>query len=164
MAQVRKGALAAAQDELDALRGIAADPALAKVSFLDINHANGLVAVAVPLLRGELLRAQGRHGEGIAALREAVAAENALNYDEPADWPLPVRPYLGAALLDTGDARAAEAAYRQDLAIYPDNGWSLYGLAQAQRKLGETQAAADSERRYAAAWQWADMPLTASRF
>jgi tetratricopeptide (TPR) repeat protein len=164
MAQVRKGALAAAQDELDALRGIAADPALAKVSFLDINHANGLVAVAVPLLRGELLRAQGRHGEGIAALREAVAAENALNYDEPADWPLPVHPYLGAALLDTGDARAAEAAYRQDLAIYPDNGWSLYGLAQAQRKLGETQAAADSERRYAAAWQWADMPLTASRF
>jgi tetratricopeptide (TPR) repeat protein len=164
MAQVRKGALAAAQDELDALRGIAADPALAKVSFLDINHANGLVAVAVPLLRGELLRAQGRHGEGIAALREAVAAENALNYDEPADWPLPVHPYLGAALLDTGDARAAEAAYRQDLAIYPDNGWSLYGLAQAQHKLGETQAAADSERRYAAAWQWADMPLTASRF
>jgi hypothetical protein len=164
MAQVRKGALAAAQDELDALRGIAADPTLAKVSFLDINHADGLVAVAVPLLRGELLRAQGRRSEGITALREAAAAEDALNYDEPADWPLPVRPYLGAALLEAGDARGAETAYRQDLAIYPDNGWSLYGLAQAQRKLGEAGAAEDSARRYAAAWQWADMPLTASRF
>lgn len=164
MAKVRKGALAEAQHELDALRTIAADPALAKISFLDINHADGLIAVAVPLLRGELLRAQGRHGEGIAALREAAAAEDALNYDEPADWPLPVRPYLGAALLEAGDARAAEAAYRQDLAKYPANGWSLYGLAQAQRKLGEAAAAQDSARRYAAAWQWADMPLTASRF
>jgi tetratricopeptide (TPR) repeat protein len=164
MAQVRKGALAAAQVELDALRDIAADPAVAKVSFLDINHADGLVAVAVPLLRGELLRAQGRHNDGIAALRDAAIAEDALNYDEPADWPLPVRPYLGAALLEAGDARAAEVAYRQDLAIYPDNGWSLYGLAQAQRKLGEAAAAQDSARRHAAAWQWADMPLTASRF
>jgi tetratricopeptide (TPR) repeat protein len=164
MAQVRKGALAAAQVELDALRDIAADPAVAKVSFLDINHADGLVAVAVPLLRGELLRAQGRRNDGIAALRDAAIAEDALNYDEPADWPLPVRPYLGAALLEAGDARAAEVAYRQDLAIYPDNGWSLYGLAQAQRKLGEAAAAQDSARRHAAAWQWADMPLTASRF
>jgi tetratricopeptide (TPR) repeat protein len=164
MAQVRKGALAAAQVELDALRDIAADPAVAKVSFLDINHADGLVAVAVPLLRGELLRAQGRHNDGIAALRDAAIAEDALNYDEPADWPLPVRPYLGAALLEVGDARAAEAAYRQDLAKYPANGWSLYGLAQAQRKLGNAGAAQDSARRHAAAWQWADMPLTASRF
>jgi tetratricopeptide (TPR) repeat protein len=164
MAQVRKGALAAAQVELDALRDIAADPAVAKVSFLDINHADGLVAVAVPLLRGELLRAQGRRNDGIAALRDAAIAEDALNYDEPADWPLPVRPYLGAALLEAGDARAAEVAYRQDLAIYPDNGWSLYGLAQAQRKLGNAGAAQDSARRHAAAWQWADMPLTASRF
>jgi hypothetical protein len=164
MAQVRKGALAAAQDELDALRGIASDPALAKVSFLDVNHADGLVAVAVPLLRGELLRAAGRRSEAIAALRAAAVAEDALNYDEPADWPLPIRPYLGAALLEAGDARAAEAAYRQDLSKYPDNGWSLYGLGQAQRKLGQAQAAADSGRRYAAAWQWSDMPLTASRF
>ena len=164
MAQVRKGALAAAQDELDALRGIASDPALAKVSFLDVNHADGLVAVAVPLLRGELLRAQGRRSEAIATLRAAAVAEDALNYDEPADWPLPVRPYLGAALLEAGHARDAADVYRQDLGIYPDNGWSLYGLAQAQRELGETRAAADSGRRYAAAWQWADMPLTASRF
>jgi tetratricopeptide (TPR) repeat protein len=163
MAQARKGALAGAQDELDALRGIAVDPALAKVSFLDINHADGLVAVAVPLLRGELLRAHGRHDAGIAALREAAAAEDALNYDEPADWPLPVRPYLGAALLEAGHAREAADVYRQDLRTYPDNGWSLLGLAQAQRTLGDTAAAIDSERRFAAAWQWADVTPRASR-
>ena len=93
-----------------------------------------------------------------------VAAEDRLNYNEPADWPLPTRWYLGAALLDAGDAQGAAEAYRQDLKTYPDNGWSLHGLAQAQRKLGDATGGADSERRFRAAWQWADAPLAASRY
>ena len=164
MAYVRTGKQAEADRELEALRTIARDPALAKISFFDINHADAVLAVAVPLLQGELLRAQGKPTQAIAALREAVAAEDKLSYNEPADWPLPVRWYLGAALLETGDARGAAEAYRQDLTTYPDNGWSLHGLAQAQRRLGDAAGAADSERRHRAAWQWADAPLTASRY
>ena len=94
----------------------------------------------------------------------AAAAEDKLNYNEPSDWPLPTRPYLGAALLEADDAKGAADVYRQDLQTYPDNGWSLFGLAQAQRTLGDAAGAADSERRYRAAWQWADAPLTASRY
>ena len=164
MAYVRTGKQAEADRELEALRTIARDPALAKISFFDINHADAVLAVAVPLLQGELLRAQGKPTQAIAALREAVAAEDKLDYNEPADWPLPARWYLGAALLETGDARGAAEAYRQDLTTYPDNGWSLHGLAQAQRRLGDAAGAADSERRYRAAWQWADAPLTTSRY
>ena len=92
------------------------------------------------------------------------AAEDKLNYNEPSDWPLPVRWYLGAALLESGNAKGVADVYRQDLQTYPDNGWSLFGLAQAQRTLGDAAGAADSERRYRAAWQWADAPLTASRY
>ena len=77
---------------------------------------------------------------------------------------MPTRAYLGAALLDAGDAAGASAAYLQDLRTYPENGWSLQGLAQAQRTLGDATGAADSERRQRAAWQWADAPLTASRY
>ena len=113
-------------------------------------------------LRGELLRAHGRQADGIAALRDAVVAEDALNYAEPPDWLLPVRPYLGAALLDAGRAREAIAVYREDLVKYPDNGWSLYGLAAAQRKLADA-GASDSARRFTAAWQWADIELASSR-
>lgn len=164
MAHTRRGDFAKAQEDLAALHAIAIDPATAKISFLDINHADGLLKVADALLRGELLRTQGKHAQGIATLREAVAAEDKVNYNEPADWPLPTRWYLGAALLEAGDARAAAEAYRQDLKTYPDNGWSLLGLAQAQRKLGDAAGAADSERRYQLAWQWADAPLTASRY
>ena len=163
MAHARTGEFGLAWREADALHAIAGNPALAKVVF-GVNHAGAVVEVADALLRGELLRAQGKHAQGIAALREAMAAEDKLNYNEPADWPLPIRPYLGAALLEADDARAAAEVYRQDLKTYPDNGWSLYGLAQAQRRLGDAAAATDSERRYREAWQWADAPLTASRY
>jgi tetratricopeptide (TPR) repeat protein len=164
MALLRGGDPTGAGRELDALRAIANDPALAKVSFFDINHADGVLAVAVPLLQGELLRTQGERKQAIAALHDAVAAEDKLNYNEPADWPLPTRWYLGAALLEAGDAKGAAAAYRQDLKTYPDNGWSLHGLAQAQHALGDATGAADSERRFRDAWRWADAPLTASRY
>ena len=164
MAHLRKGAMDRAAREADALHAIAVDPAMTKVSFFDINHADGVLRIADALLRGELLRAQGKNADGIAALREAVAAEDALAYNEPADWPLPVRPYLGAALLDAGDAAGAAEAFNQDLKTYPENGWSLFGLAQAQQKLGQADATRETSRRQAAAWQWADAPLTAARY
>ena len=164
MARVRKGALAEAARDAGALHAIAIDPAMAKVSFFDINHADGVLRVADALLRGELLRAQGKRKQALAALREAAAAEDALAYNEPADWPLPVRPYLGAALLEAGDARGAAEAFGQDLKTYPDNGWSLFGLAQAQHRLGQADAARETSRRQASAWQWADAALSAARY
>ena len=164
MAHLRKGDMTEAAHDADALHAIAVDPAMAQVSFFDINHADGVLRVADALLRGELLRTQGQHAQAIAALREAAAAEDALAYNEPADWPLPVRPYLGAALLEAGDVQGAAEAFNQDLKTYPLNGWSLYGLAQAQQKLGQTDAARETSKRQAAAWQWADAPLTAARY
>ena len=164
MAHTRKGTLIEAAREADALHAIAVDPAMAKVSFFDINHADGVLRVADALLRGELLRAQGKHAQAIAALHEAAAAEDALAYNEPADWPLPVRPYLGAALLETGNAAGAAEAFNQDLKTYPLNGWSLFGLAQAQQELGQADAARETSQRQAVAWQWADAPLTAARY
>ncbi|MBN8715447.1 MAG: hypothetical protein J0H95_00510 [Xanthomonadales bacterium] len=164
MAYVRGGQLAEAGREADALHALAQDPALENVAFFDINTAAAILKVADPLLRGEWLRAQDRRAEALASLRAAARAEAALNYNEPADWPLPVRWYLGAALLEAGDATAAAQAYREDLRTYPENGWSLFGLAQAQRALGDSAGAADSQRRQAIAWQWADAPLTASRY
>jgi hypothetical protein len=42
--------------------------------------------------------------------------------------------------------------------------WSLFGLAQAQQKLGQADAARETSQRQAAAWQWADAPLMATRY
>jgi tetratricopeptide (TPR) repeat protein len=163
MAQVRKGEAEAAAVELRALQAVAKDPAMTKPK-LGNNTADLLLPVAEAMLRGELALRRGQTHQGLAALRDAAAAEDRLAYNEPADWPLPVRPYLGAALLQAGNAHDAAVVFTEDLRTYPENGWSLLGLAQAQRASGDPAAAADSERRQRAAWQWADTPLTASRF
>jgi hypothetical protein len=164
LAHVRRGDHAAAARDLAALEALARDPGLAEVVLWDINRADRVLQVGAALLRGELALAGGERAAGLDALRAAVAAEDALNYNEPPDWPLPVRPYLGAALLEAGQPREAAAAFEADLAKYPANGWSLHGLAKAQRALGQADAAAATERRFAAAWHWADTPLVASRF
>jgi len=54
--------------------------------------------------------------------------------------------------------------YREDLAHYPDNGWSLAGLAAAQRAQGDGAAAAATQARFQAAWAKADIALPGSRF
>ena len=66
-----------------------------------------------------------------AALREGIALEDELTYDEPTAWAVPLRQQLGAVLLAVGRPKEAERAFRQDLVRYPNNGWSLHGLALA---------------------------------
>jgi hypothetical protein len=93
-----------------------------------------------------------------------VAVEDALTYDEPADWPYPVRHWLGAVLLEAGRASEAESVYREDLHVHRENGWSLFGLMQSLKAQGKTAEAAEVETRFQQAWKRADVTLTASRF
>ena len=83
------------------------------------------------MINGELLFREGRHDEAFAVLREGVAAEDALVYDEPPAWMLPVRHALGALLMSDGRYSEAEAVYREDLERNRDNGWALTGLKLA---------------------------------
>jgi hypothetical protein len=94
----------------------------------------------------------------------AAAAEDGLRYNEPSDWPLPVRHYLGAALLSAGQAEAAEAVYREELRRNPENGWSLFGLAAALEARGQQSEAAAVAARFRKAWSRSDVVLTGSRF
>ena len=90
--------------------------------------------------------------------------EDALNYDEPADWSTPARQYLGSALLKAKRYAAAEQVYQEDLAIYPDNGWSLFGLLQSLQAQGKDAEVKTVEQQFESAWQYADIQLTASKF
>ncbi len=106
-----------------------------------------------------------RHTDAaVGALLEATAIEDGLTYDEPHLWLAPTRHALGAALLAADRPADAARVYREDLAHYPDNGWSLFGLADALRRQGDTAAAAATEARFNAAWRGADVVLTGSRF
>jgi tetratricopeptide (TPR) repeat protein len=133
---------------------------IAKDQTFGNNLAADLAAVAEKLLEGEILYREGRTEEAFAALREAVAREDALRYDEPPDWIQPTRHILGAALLDAGRAAEAEAVYVEDLKRLPGNGWSLLGMARSLEAQGKV--AASFRKEFEEAWRDADIKTTSS--
>jgi tetratricopeptide (TPR) repeat protein len=124
--------------------------------------ASSYLGIAEKMLEGEILYRQGSVPQSIAALREAVRREDRLHYTEPPNWILPVRHALGATLMDAGRYSDAEVVYRQDLAHYPENGWSLYGLARSLRMQGKSAEAAAISARFDKAWEHADVKLSSS--
>jgi len=91
--------------------------------------------------------------------RKAVGMQDALVYDEPPSWYYPVRESLGAALLQAGDAAAAEQVFREGLRRSPRNGRMLFGLLASLKAQNKTDAAAWVEREFEAAWKGADLKL-----
>jgi predicted Zn-dependent protease len=85
-------------------------------------------------------------------------------YTEPSEWHYPPRHALAAVLLEAGRPAEAETVYWEDLRRNQNNGWSLYGLAQALKAQKKTDEAALIEARFRKAWERSDVTLTASRF
>ncbi len=164
LAFTAKGQPQEAAQELAQLKAIAADPSLEKVTIWDINTSSSLLNIASEVLAGELAAKQGDYENAIAYLETAVSLEDNLNYDEPPPWLSPVRESLGAVLLEAGRAAEAERVYREDLKRFPENGWSLYGLAQSLRVQGKAEEARTVQARFEKAWKYGDATLSASRF
>lgn len=121
--------------------------------------ASPTLVVARHLAAASVAHARGDREQRLAALRRAVEAERALPYMEPSFWWYPTRQTLAAALLESGDAAAAEREFRGDLVDFPRNGWSLFGLAQALRAQKKDEAAALVEAEFAQAWARSDVTL-----
>jgi tetratricopeptide (TPR) repeat protein len=124
-----------------------------------LNTAGQMFAVASPLLDGRIAAAAGDPLAAIAQYRTAVAAEDALAYDEPPTWYYPVRETLGAALLAAGQAAEAEQVFRDDLKYNPRNGRSLFGLWKALGAQGKNADAARAGEEFRRAWSAADVTL-----
>jgi len=123
-----------------------------------------LVKIAERLLAGDLAVRRQKFDEAVKLYHDAIKMEDGLPYNEPPLWPIPVRHFLGAALLTAGQPAAAESVYRSDLARFPNNGWALFGLAQSLRAQAKTQDAEAIEEQFNASWRHADVTLAASRF
>ena len=126
------------------------------------NSCQSMLAITTPMLEGEILVREGKVDDGISQLRSAIGAEDSLRYDEPPGWILPVRHSLGANLVEIGRYAEAEQVYREDLAQFPENGWSLYGLAHSLELQHKQQEAAVVEARFQEMWQKADLQITSS--
>ncbi|MGK7913661.1 MAG: hypothetical protein AB4050_19575 [Synechococcus sp.] len=164
MAYAAKEQFDEAEQELQQLQTIAADPAIEDVTIWDLNSTARLLEIASDVLQGEIASRQEDWDGAIANLEAAIAIEDQLIYDEPEDWNQPVRQLLGAALLAADRPVEAEAVYREDLLDNERNGWSLFGLTQSLEAQGREAEAMLVQARFDEAWQDADVQLTASRF
>jgi len=126
--------------------------------------ANPVLSIATHALAGEIALRAGEPAAAVERFRQAARLEDGMVYEEPPLWYYPIRHSLGRALLEAGDPVAAEAVYRADLVRFPDNGWSLFGLAQSLEAQGRADEAVEPREAFVRAWQDSDVELTASRF
>ncbi|MEL6868870.1 MAG: tetratricopeptide repeat protein [Pseudomonadota bacterium] len=132
------------------------------VEFLDTLQypATMLLEIADNLVAGEIAMVDGDLAFAISRFEQAVKVQDALPYTEPPFWYYPTRHTLGRALLENGDAAAAETVYRRDLELYPRNGWAMFGLMQSLEAQGKDTT--DIKARFDVAWREADIVLTGS--
>jgi len=161
VAQAARGNAADAEREREAYRQ--AQTRVSPDFDWGYNKARNMFAVSDAVLNAWIARARRDDAGAIDAWRTAVAAEDALSYNEPADWYYPTRESLGAALMRAKDYGQAEEVFREDLARNPGNGRSLYGLWQSLL-LQKKASAAAAEKEYRAAWKNADLQLDLETF
>ncbi|MBL9215959.1 MAG: tetratricopeptide repeat protein [Opitutaceae bacterium] len=160
IAYAAKGRTADARREQAAF--VAARARVPAEAFFGNNHGATVFDVAEAMVDGEILFREGRQDEGLARLREGVQREQKVRYNEPPDWIIPVRHALGAALMTAGRYKEAEQVFREDLRKWPDNGWSLFGLARTLRQLGRAAEAEPVEASFRRVWAKADIELMSS--
>jgi tetratricopeptide (TPR) repeat protein len=155
-------AYAALGDDPAALRAM---QELVRISKAVPDGDNALaLRIAQHALDGEMAMRTGQTSRAVSAFTLAVETEDKLAYNEPPTWYYPMRHSLGKALLLAGRAKDAERVYREDLARFPENGWALFGLAEAlvrQKRVKEAQVVREQFKR---AWKAADIQLVSSRF
>jgi tetratricopeptide (TPR) repeat protein len=124
------------------------------MSFLIDNYipADQLLQIARHVVQGRIAQHNGDDAAAIEEFKQAAALEDGMPYMEPPYWYYPVRQSLGAALLKAGRAEEAAAAFQASLKAAPNNGWAIYGLIEAQKKLGDEAGAKASEAALAKAW------------
>lgn len=155
----RGTALAATGDTLGAAALL--DSVQTRAAGLPDGIGKGIAAIAHHSLAGEIAGRTGRWSEAETHFRAAAGLEEGLGYMEPPWWVEPVRHPLGAVLLQAGNAAAAEAVYREDLARFPRNCWSLAGLWQSLAARALPGAAA-AEAEFRSACASADIEITRS--
>ena len=158
-----KGDWTSAGAALDSVKAIAGTGAGGYMSAGWTTPSTNL-QIAVHALSGEIAARQNRLDEAMTHFSAAMQIEDRQLYTEPPDWYYPIRHSLGALLLKAGKPADAEAMYRQDLKRFPENGWALFGLAQALHAQNKHAEAAAVDARFKKAWTGADVTLSGSRF
>jgi tetratricopeptide (TPR) repeat protein len=89
--------------------------------------------VAKYILMGTIAARENKINTAINYFKKGVATEDSLVYQEPRDWLVPARHYLGNALLKERKYKEAENVFLKDLTYQPNNYISTMGLKKARQ-------------------------------
>ncbi len=130
-----------------------------KASFGN-NLAIDVLKVADQMLAGKIAFVRGDKKAAVEFLTRAIEAEDAIHYNEPPDWDVPVRELLGGVLLASGDFTDAEKVFRAEIAKHQRNGRALFGLSESLSKQGNASSARMVRNEFEKAWETADAKLS----
>lgn len=162
MAYLGKHNLKEAEKELSSLNQLSKNNALKDITVWNINTTSDLAQIASKVLAAGIATQQNDLSKAISLFKEAVAIEDSLNYNEPPDWFFSVRHYLGAVLIKAGKYSDAEKIYREDLKVWPKNGYALIGLYNSLLKQKKETEALKTKTAFDKAWQYADFKIVSS--
>jgi len=134
-----------------------------EANFDPQNKAVTVLKVPEKMLASAIAQSRNDSSAAIAALNEAVTAQDALNYSEPPPWYPPVRPALGNLLLANKQPAEAEKVFREDLDRNPRDARGLAGLRDTLRAQGRDYEAGQIDRQYQAVWKTATAGTASSR-
>ncbi len=163
MAFALTGNIAEANEQLNALQQLMKDSSL-QIPFTPFSPALDGAIVAEQMLKGTIALKEKRTADAITAFEKASVTEEHMVYNEPRDWLLNPKHYLGHALLVAGKGKEAQLVFEIDLKNNNENGWALYGLHQSLLKQKKNTEAASVLARFKKAFAKADVKLERSVF
>lgn len=161
MAYSRKNDRDGASKELDAMREFMKDSSL-NLPMSPFSAPSVGADVAHMLLLGVIHEDKKLLDGAIRYYKKADSIETQMVYNEPRDWLLSPKHFLGNAYLLKGDGANAEKTFLADLRNNSENGWALYGLYKALLLQNKTTAAGKILVRQKAAFAKADIKITAA--
>jgi tetratricopeptide (TPR) repeat protein len=132
---------------------------LLSIPFTPFSPAIDGAVVAEHMLLGTIALKEKKMTEAIAAFEKAVITDDSIVYNEPRDWMLNSKHYLGNAYLLSGNGVKAQQVFLKDLEYNSENGWALYGLHQSLLMQKKTKEATGVKARFQKAFAKADVKM-----
>ena len=127
MAMANKNKTSEAKEELAQISHLLKDSSL-YLPFLPFSPSIEGAEIAASLLEGTIALKEKNYTTAIEHFSKASASEEQMVYNEPRDWILNPKHYLGNAYLENKQWKEAETAFRNDLKNNNNNIWALTGL------------------------------------
>ncbi|MES1216648.1 MAG: hypothetical protein ABUT20_14125, partial [Bacteroidota bacterium] len=153
----------AASKELDLMREFMKDSSLS-IPLSPFSSVMEGAKVAEQLLLGVIHEQRKLFDGAIQHFMLADSIEANMVYNEPRDWILSPKHYLGNAYLKTGRWKEAETIFLKDLKYNNENGWALFGLYQSLIEQKKKIKADEVLIRFHKAFEKADVKISGSVF